>query len=79
MACSCGARYAVPVALLRPVSIRCDRCGNTLELEPGKTLPETVPADLSKSRVNQARVALAGFFREAMARGWAVLVEPKGP
>jgi hypothetical protein len=73
--CECGARYAVPVALLRPVSIRCDRCGRTLELEPGNTLPETVSADPKRTRTNEGRVALATFFREAMARGWVVMVE----
>jgi len=43
--CTCGARYAVPVALLRPVSIRCERCGRTVELEPGKSLDDSSTAD----------------------------------
>jgi len=75
--CGCGARYAVPVALLRPVSIVCDRCGRTVELELGKSLEEHAAADLKRSTINSSRVALAAFFREAMARGWVVMVEPK--
>ncbi len=72
--CQCGARYAVPVALLRPVSIRCERCGRTVELEPGKSLDDGA-ADTSRLQINQSRLALAEFFREAMARGWVVMVE----
>ena len=75
--CACGARYAVPVALLRPVSIRCERCGRTVELEPGKSLDDSSTADTSRMEINQSRLALAAFFREAMARGWVVMVEPK--
>lgn len=75
--CACGARYAVPVALLRPVSIRCERCGRTVDLEPGKSLDDGQAADPSKFQVNQSRLALAEFFREAMARGWVVMVEPR--
>ncbi len=76
--CACGARYAVPVALLRPVSIVCDRCGRTVELELGKSLEEAGAADVKRRTINSSRVALAAFFREAMARGWVVMVEPKG-
>jgi hypothetical protein len=74
--CACGARYAVPVALIRPGSIRCERCGRTVDLEPGKSLDDGAAADPSKFQINQSRVALADFFREAMARGWVVMVEP---
>lgn len=73
--CECGTRYAVPVALLRPVSIRCERCGRNLELEVGKSQGEESLADAFQGRVNACRKALSEFFREAMARGWPVLVE----
>lgn len=70
----CNARYAVPVALVRPVSIRCERCGNPVELNPGHSLGEESLIDPLLGAVNSARHELATFFREAMARGWPVLV-----
>lgn len=70
----CGTRYAVPVALVRTVSIRCERCGNTLELKAATSQGEESLMDPQRGAVNQARRALAAFFREAMARGWPVLV-----
>lgn len=72
--CNCGRRYAVPVALLRPVSIRCERCGNTVDLSPGTEVSEEALQDEQVSRVNIGREKLADFFREAMARGWPVVV-----
>lgn len=70
----CGARYAVPVALARTVSIRCERCGGPVELNPGRSVGEESLIDPFLGTVNTARRALASFFREAMARGWPVLV-----
>ncbi len=70
----CGARYAVPLALARTVSIRCERCGGPVELNPGRSVGEESLVDPFLGTVNNARYALAGFFREAMARGWPVLV-----
>ena len=70
----CGTRYAVPVALVRPVSIRCERCENPLELLPERSLGEEHLVDPFRGAVNTARKQLAHFFREAMARGWPVLV-----
>ena len=70
----CNARYAVPVALVRPVSIRCERCGHPVELNPGRSLGEESLIDPFLGAVNTARHELATFFREAMARGWPVLV-----
>ena len=72
--CTCGTRYAVPVALVRPVSLLCERCGHTVELDLVNSLGETSVADAQTSSVNAARTALSEFFREAMARGWPVLV-----
>lgn len=72
--CTCGARFAVPVSLMRPVSIRCDRCGRTLDLDPRAAPPSTSVADPITNEVNEYRQALSAFFREAMARGWPVLV-----
>lgn len=72
--CQCGTRYAVPVALVRPVSLLCERCGNTVELDPSHSLGETSVADPHTATVNTARQSLSEFFREAMARGWPVLV-----
>lgn len=71
---SCGTRYAVPVALVRSVSIRCERCGNTVELKAATSSGEETLMDPQRGAINQARRALASFFREAMARGWPVLV-----
>lgn len=72
--CDCGTHYAVPVALNRPVSIRCERCGRTVDFELGKSIGEQNLAELQQSHVNAYRRGLAEFFREAMARGWPVLV-----
>lgn len=72
--CQCGTRYAVPVALVRPVSLLCERCGHTVELDPVHSLGETSVADPRTASVNSARTGLSEFFREAMARGWPVLV-----
>lgn len=70
----CGARYAVPVALVRAVSIRCERCGSPVELNSSRSLGEEPLLDPLLGAINTARRTLAGFFREAMARGWPVLV-----
>ncbi len=70
----CGTRYAVPVALARNVAIRCERCGEPVELHTNRSLGEESLLDPFQHEVNRARVHLAGFFREAMARGWPVLV-----
>lgn len=69
----CGTRYAVPVALVRDIAIRCERCGEPVELTPGRSLGEESLLDPFLGEVNKARHALAKFFREAMARGWPVL------
>lgn len=71
--CACGQRYSVCTALLRPVSIRCDGCATALTLDasiPGRL----ALGDEQAERVNAARLEVAGFLREAMARGWPVLV-----
>jgi hypothetical protein len=70
----CGTRYAVPVALVRTVSIRCEKCGNPVELSPAGSLGEESLLEPTHGAVNASRHKLAGFFREAMARGWPVLV-----
>lgn len=71
--CTCGAPYTVPVAPVRPITLRCDRCGNTVDLDPPPaTGVATAPGPATS--VHDARIALATFFREAMARGWPVLV-----
>lgn len=75
----CGARYAVPLALARSVSIRCERCGSAVELNPGRSLGEESLIDPFLGTVNTARHELAVFFREAMARGWPVLVSTEDP
>lgn len=71
---NCATRYAVPVALVRSVSIRCERCSNTVELKASTSSGEETLMDPQRGSINQARRALAQFFREAMARGWPVLV-----
>jgi len=76
---SCGTRYAVPVSLVRPVSIRCERCGTAVDLAPGLSLGEEALMEPLQGVVNQARKELAHFFREAMARGWPVLVAAPKP
>lgn len=70
----CQTRYAVPVALVRSVSIRCERCGESVELSAARSLGEEALLDPFQGEVNQVRHKLAAFFREAMARGWPVLV-----
>lgn len=75
--CSCGARFAVPVSLMRPVSIRCERCGRTIDVDH-RGAGETRLADPITTEVNEYRQALSAFFREAMARGWPVLVTKVG-
>ncbi len=69
----CATRYAVPVALARNVAIRCERCGESVELNPTRSLGEESLMDPFQGEVNRARSHLAHFFREAMARGWPVL------
>lgn len=76
--CECGTRYAVPVSLMRPVSIRCERCGRTLDLDP-RAAEESHIADPLMAEVNDYRKAVSAFFREAMARGWPVLVTKAEP
>lgn len=72
--CACGVRYAVPSVLVRPMTLPCERCGNVVELDRDRSLGETRVTDPHTTAVNAARLSLAEFFREAMARGWPVLV-----
>jgi hypothetical protein len=72
--CECGSRYAVPVSLMRPVSIRCERCGRTLDLDPGVARPSSIE-DPVTAEVNGYRRTVSAFFKEAMARSWLVLVK----
>lgn len=67
--CACGAAYNVPLSLFHPLTIRCDRCARVVELN------STRLADTPVSEISLCRDGLAAFFREAMARGWVVLVE----
>jgi hypothetical protein len=62
-------------SLLRPVSLRCERCGRTVDLDSQRTVGAPTLADPARAQVSVARQALADFFREAMARNWPVLVE----
>jgi DNA-directed RNA polymerase subunit RPC12/RpoP len=70
----CGTRYAVPIALARPVSIRCERCGKPVDLFAEHSLGEESLVGPFHRATNAVRLELARFFREAMARGWPVLV-----
>jgi hypothetical protein len=72
--CDCGTHYAVPVQLIRPVAIRCERCGRMVDFEIGKSVGEQNLSDVGQSQTNAYRKGLSEFFREAMARGWPVLV-----
>jgi hypothetical protein len=72
--CECGTRYAVPVALARPVSIQCERCGRPVDLIVSRSIGEEQLLDPLPAAINARRHKLAAFFREAMARGWPVLV-----
>lgn len=73
--CRCGSRYAVPVVFVRPVTLPCERCGSTVELDPGSSLGVTQVTDPETAALNATRQALSEFFHEAMARGWPVLVD----
>ncbi|MCI0571860.1 MAG: zinc-ribbon domain-containing protein [Myxococcaceae bacterium] len=70
----CSTRYAVPMGLVRAVSIRCEKCGNPIELSVSTALGEESLLEPAHGAVNAARHRLAVFFREAMARGWLVMV-----
>jgi hypothetical protein len=72
--CECGTRYAVPVALFRSVTIRCDQCGRPVELSLGASTGEDSLLDPGEDAANRCRKELARFFRDAMARGWPVVV-----
>lgn len=73
--CECGARYTMTAGLWRPLTLRCERCGRNVELDPQRAVGEPRQVDPERAKLNEARQALADFFREAMARGWPVLVE----
>jgi hypothetical protein len=64
------------MALVRTVSIVCERCQNPLQLKPSTSLGEEALHPPLQGAVNGCRKQLADFFREAMARGWPVLVGP---
>lgn len=70
----CGTRYAVPLGLVRRVSIRCERCTRPVDLTPGRSMGEEALLDPLQNAVNANRRSLAEFFREAMARGWPIWV-----
>lgn len=70
--CECGAPYIVPIVAVRPMSLKCQRCGRTVDLDPPPAQGATAAAGRAAT-VHDARLALSTFFREAMARGWPVL------
>ena len=72
--CECGARHAVPLSLVRPVNIRCEKCQRTIDLDRSKSVESNVGDKPEVAAANHGRQALSEFFREAMARGWPVLV-----
>jgi hypothetical protein len=71
---TCQTRYAVPMALVRKVAIRCERCDRPVELHSERAIAEESLTDPMRGAANAVRRELASFFREAMARGWPVLV-----
>ena len=71
--CSCGTRFVVPVSLVRPLNAKCEKCGKTADLGPG-IKPDPAQVTTEVFSVNATRRSLSEFFREAMARGWPVLV-----
>lgn len=74
--CECGCHYSLEASLVGPVAIKCDRCGRTIDLDIGHALSHAAspPAAPEAARLAAARKSLSEFFREAMARGWPVLV-----
>ncbi|MEN9799464.1 MAG: hypothetical protein RL653_3161 [Pseudomonadota bacterium] len=70
----CETRYAVPVVLARPVTIRCDRCSAPVDLKPSTAEGEEILMDPNRSATQQARRGIALFLRESMARSWVVRV-----
>ena len=75
----CAKRYAVPLHLVRPVSIRCEGCSKTVDLLPESALGEEALEEPTYGEVNALRYQLAAFIREAMARGWPILVSASVP
>ncbi len=72
--CECGARFAVPLSLVRPVTVRCENCKKIVDLDSSKATETTLHDKPEVREANLGRRALADFFREAMARGWPVMV-----
>jgi len=70
----CSTRYAVPLGLVRDVSIRCERCGEPVSLRRERSTGEEALVDPLQGSVNLTRRRLAAFLRESMASGWPVLV-----
>jgi hypothetical protein len=70
----CATRYAVPLGLVRDVSIRCERCGEAVSLRRERSTGEEALVDPMQGAVNLSRRRLAAFLRESMASGWPVLV-----
>jgi len=70
----CSTRYAVPLGLVRDVSIRCERCGEPVSLRRERSTGEEALVDPMQGSVNVTRRRLAAFLRESMASGWPVLV-----
>ncbi len=70
----CATRYAVPLELVRDVSIRCERCGEPVALRRERSTGEEALVDPMQGAVNLARRRIAAFLREAMASGRPVLV-----
>lgn len=73
--CACGTRYVVPSSVVGPSTLRCERCGRDVALEAPRSVGLDHIVDPATARVNSCRRALSEFFREAMARGWPVLVK----
>lgn len=70
----CSTRYAVPLGLVRDVSIRCERCGEPVSLRRERSTGEEALVDPMQGAINLTRRRLAAFLRESMASGWPVLV-----
>jgi hypothetical protein len=73
--CDCGVRYAVPLSLFLETTISCERCAKAVRLSRSKCLGEERLFPAAEIEVNRCRTRLASFLREAMARGWTVLLK----
>lgn len=75
--CDCGHRFLVTLTPGQQASAACSHCARQYDFPPSMSPAAESRGEAARTlaEVNALRFELAGFLREAMARGWTVVAE----